>query len=513
VSKRPFLVNQRGSQAKLIFHNLSANYIVAGIELLIGVFMLPFNLAYLGPSAYGLWALLGSIKLYFSMLEAGYGFAQVKFAAKYRAQGDTKAINEIASTMFCVFSAIGVLTLCLAILLAFNLQRIFPLTPEQVNTGRIVFLFISAYVALGFPISVFGGIVNGFQRTYLNGIVAAVTAVVVAAINVAVLMSGYGLVELVAATTVARIISYFAYALNAYRVFPELRIRVRYFSRDRLRELTAFSVFVFLIDLANKLNYSTDTIVIGAFMGTAAVAMWTVAQRLIEIVQRVTDQLNSVLFPVVVDSSTGQHTERLQNILLQGTRLSLAMVVPLATVLGLLAKPVVITWVGPDFAPSVPILHVLSIAVALRVGSATSTVVLKGAGHHRLLAISNITTALCNLVLSIVLVRRYGLLGVAWGTLVPMLVIPTLVLVPAACRRVSISPVTLLRESVWPAVWPAIAITIFLIAMRGTAQVGWVSLILQAGCAGLIYAAIFFRFAISREEREWYFVKAKEIFG
>ncbi|HET7287311.1 MAG TPA: oligosaccharide flippase family protein, partial [Pyrinomonadaceae bacterium] len=279
---------------KLIFQNVSMNYLVTGTELLIGLFMLPFNVAHLGQSAYGLWILVASVTVYFSMLDLGYGVAQVRFAAKYRAHGDARALNEIASTMFCMFSGVGLLTFALAILISFNLQRLFPLTAEQVRIGQVVLVFLSAYVALGFPFSVFGGIVNGFQRQYLNGVVAFITAITVAIVNVIVLMSGYGLAELVAATTGVRILSYFAYALNAYRVFPALRIRPKYFRRDRLREVTGFSVFILIIDLANKLNYSTDAIVVGAFLGTSAVAIWAVAQRLIEIVQRITDQLNAV---------------------------------------------------------------------------------------------------------------------------------------------------------------------------------------------------------------------------
>src|SRR5918996_799015 len=180
------------SQAKLIFRNVSVNYLVAGTELLIGVFMLPFNVAHLGQATYGLWILIASVTVYFSMFDMGYGVAQVKFAARYRAQGDTTALNEIASTMFFVFSGVGLFTFLLAVVISLNLERFFPLTPEQVRTGRIVLLFISAYVALGFPMSVFGGIVNGFQRQYMNGAVGFVTAIVVALVNVAVLLSGYG---------------------------------------------------------------------------------------------------------------------------------------------------------------------------------------------------------------------------------------------------------------------------------------------------------------------------------
>lgn len=500
------------SQVKLIFQNVSVNYLVTATELLIGIFMLPFNVAHLGQSAYGLWILVASVTVYFSLFDMGYGVAQVKFAAKYRAEGNTTALNEIASTMFCMFSGVGLFTFLLAILITLNLGRFFPLTPEQVRTGRIVLLFISAYVSLGFPFSVFGGIVNGFQRQYLNGAVAFVTAIAVAVVNVIVLLAGYGLPELVAATTGVRILSYLAYALNAYRVFPALRIRPKYFKRDRLREVTGFSIFILVIDLANKLNYSTDAIVIGAFLGTAAVAVWAVAQRLIEIVQRITDQLNAVLFPVVVDNSTVQRTDRLQKILVQGTRLSLGMVVPLATVLGLTARPLVLIWVGPQFAESVNVIYILSIMVALRVGNSTSAVVLKGSGLHKFLAFANISMAVGNLVLSVILVQFYGLIGVALGTLIPMIVISMFVVFPAACRRVELPVATVARQSVWPALWPAIAMGVLIVLTRGRFAGSRSLLFLQSLAAAAVYATLFLLFAISRNERDWYFNKIKEIF-
>ncbi len=504
--------NHPASPVKLIFQNVSTNYLVIATELFIGIFMLPFNVAHLGQSAYGLWILVASLTVYFSILDMGYGMALVRFAAKYRAKDDPRALNETASTMFCVFSGIGLVAFLVALVISLNLNRFFPLTEEQVRIGRVVLLSLSAYVALGFPFSVFGAIVNGFQRQYLNGAVAFVTAITVALVNVAVLLAGYGLAELVLATTSVRVVSYFIYALNAYRVFPALRIRPQYFQRDRLREITGFSVFILIIDLANKLNYSTDAIVIGAFMGTSAVAIWAVAQRLIEIVQRLTDQLNAVLFPVVVDSSTVQRADRLQKILVQGTRLSLAMVVPLATVLGLLARPLIMVWVGPQFSESVNVLYILSVVVAVRVGNATSSVILKGADLHKFLAFANLSMALGNLVLSVLLVRVYGLIGVAIGTLIPILVIAAFVVFPKACRRVGLSVWTVVLSSVWPAVWPALIMGGFVLLTRGFIQGSWSLLLIQSIVAAAIYGGLFLLFAINREERNWYFNKVKEIF-
>src|SRR5262249_10271075 len=196
--------------------------------------------------------------------------------------------------------------------IALYMGQLFHLTPEQVHTGRIVMLIISLSVAVGTAVSVYGAVTNGFQRFDLNNLVGTAASVVIAAVNVAVLLAGYGLVELGAATTAGRLLSYLLYRPDAYRVFPAMQIRIHWFRRDRLREVTSLSVFMLLIDWANKLNYSVDALVIGAFLNTSAVAVWTVGQRLAEVIQRLTNQLNEVLFPTLVRNHTAQRVHPLQ---------------------------------------------------------------------------------------------------------------------------------------------------------------------------------------------------------
>ena len=484
--------------------NVSLDYLVLGVQLAIGLVMLPFNVSRLGQSSYGLWVLAASITAYFSLFDLGYGVAQVKFAAEYRAKRDRDGLNQIVSTLFFLFAGIGIAVFGIATVIALNLERLFNVNAGQAATGKYVLLLISGYVAIGFPFSVFGGVVNGFQRHYLNGRVAIVTTIIVALVNLFVLLSGHGLIELVAATTSVRILSYFFYRLNAYRAFPGLRIRPRYFRLSRLREVTGLSVFLLLIDLANKLNYSADAIVIGAFLGTVAISIWAVAQRMIETTQSLTSQVNGALFPVVVDIATAGDDERLRHLLIQGTRLSLAMVVPVGVGLVMLAKPLVTAWVGPNFEPSVPIIYILTLMVALRVGCSMSTTVLKGAGQHRLLAASNAAAAAANVALSMALVRPFGLIGVALGTLLPLGSVCILVLLPAACRRVGLRLRQVFSKAVWPAVWPAVPMASLLYLTRRVGGLTLASIAIQAMAAGCVYAVIFFKLGIGRDEREWY---------
>lgn len=508
----------RERQLVTIARNVSTRYLAIGAEILIGLVMLPFNLAHLGQAEYGLWILLGSITIHFSILDLGYSGALVKFMAQYRAHRDTRALNEIASTLFFVFGAIGLLAYGVIAGIAFNLEHVFNITPAQADTGTWILLIIGVWVTLNFPFSVYGAVMAGFQRYDANNLVAIGSSVAVAIVNVVVLMLGYDLVTLVACTTAVRVVTYFIYRLNAYRIYPDLHISLALFRRDRLREVTGFSIYSSIIDWANKLNYQLDEIVIGVFMGSAAVAVWAVAERIISGTQRLTNQLNGVLFPVVVDSDATQMQERLQNILLQGTRLSLAMVVPIAAALILLADPLLRAWLGDKATPAimgaVPVIQILAVAVAIRVGNATGTTVLKGAGRHRMLAFVNLGTGVVNVLLSVILVKSHGLVGVAWGTLIPIALSAIFIVYPAACRRVGLPVGHAVVHSVLPAVWPAFVVTGAAMVFAPTVVAGTLLAVVgHATAAAVLYLALFFAVAISRRDRAFYLTKAMELIG
>ena len=510
-SGHPGAAGDATDETLTVARNVSTRYLAIAVEAMLGLVVLPFNIAHLGQSAYGLWMLTASVTTYFSVLDLGYGGALVKFVAQYRARRDARALNEILSTTFVVFATFGAITYLVAVVIAIYIGKLFQLTPDQIHTGRIVMLIISLNVAVGMAVSVFGGVINGFQRYDLNNLVGTVTSVIAAAVNVAVLLAGYGLIELVAATTLVRLLSYVVYRANAYQVFPELQLRLASFRRARLREMTSLSVFMLLIDWANKLNYSVDALVIGAFIGTSAVAVWVVGQRLAEIVQRLTNQLNDVLFPTVVDNDTADRIHRLQAILIQGTRLSLATVVPMGGAMMLMAAPLVRAWVGAEFAGSVIVLQLLSLTVIVRIGAATATTLLKGAGEHRLVAFANVAAALVNIAVSIAIVKPLGLVGVAIGTLVPVCIASSLVIFPAGCRRVGLTLARGLREAVWPAIWPAAVMTAFVYLTRDRLPLSLFAVAVEMAAACVVYVAVFVAFGISREERHFYVTKTLDL--
>ena len=498
-------------QLVTVARNVTTRYLAIITDALIGLVLLPFNVHHLGPAAYGLWMLTASMTTYFSVLDLGFGGSIVKFVAHYRAKRDIRGLNEIASTLFGIFAVTGCVAYAVFVLLAFNIRHVVNITPDQEAIGRSLMLIIGVYVSLGFPFSIFGGIINGFQRYDLNNLVGVCSSIIVAIINVTMLWAGFGLVQLVMVTTSVRLLTYVVYRLNAYQVFPALSIRPTLFLWSRVRELTSFSVYVSIIDWSNKLNYSIDAIVIGAYLSSTAVTLWTVPQRLAEMLQRLTNQLNGVLLPVVVDSDTGDKPERLRAIFVQGTRLSLFAVVPLATAMFLLARPLIHAWVGVRFTDSIVVAQILICVVAIRVGNATGATLLKGAGRHRLLAFTNITTALANVALSLLWIGRYGLIGQAMGTLIPVASASAFVLWPAACRRVGLNVADAFYRAVWPTLWPIAVMALVVVPLRNALPERLLAVAFAGAVGAVCYAVTFLAFAVKRDERRTYIAKATEL--
>ena len=176
---------------------------------------------------------------------------------------------------------------------------------------------------------------------------------------------------------------------------------------------------------------------------------------------------------------------------------------PIGLTLVLMGDLLIRAWVGPDFSGSVIVVQLLALTVIVRVGSAVSTTLLKGAGDHKFVAYANVTTAVVNLGLSIVLARWIGLAGVAIGTLVPVGITAMFVIFPAGCRRVGLPVSRALADAVWPAVWPAAAMAAYLAVTRPLLRVSLLPVLANMGVAALVYAALFLAFGVSAVERRF----------
>ena len=178
----------------------------------------------------------------------------------------------------------------------------------------------------------------------------------------------------------------------------------------------------------------------------------------------------------------------------------------------MLAGPLIKAWVGPRFEASIPIVQILVTVIAIRVGSATGTTLLKGAGHHRLLAFTNASTALANLALSL-WIRRSDWSARRSARCSRSRVASVLVLWPAACRRVGVGVAHAFLPRCGRRSGRSSVMAATVIPLRTACLPRDLAEHRRRCCAagGLMYAVTFFAFAMPRQERSLYTVKIREL--
>jgi O-antigen/teichoic acid export membrane protein len=488
-------------------------YVLLFVNIVLGIFLMPFTIHHLGKSQYGLWMLAASMTAYLQLLDLGYGNGLVRHVTQADARGDEVGMNAILSTFLVVYGVIGLVALgAVAALSALVIPRFPNLSPAEVTTAQGVLTILGARVAIAFPMSVFGAVTTARQRFAMTGSIAIGVALLQGAATYLVLRAGYGLIALVGVTTLIAIASYGAYVAAALVTFPGMRLSPARFSFGLARDVTAFSLYLFLVSLAIQFGYNVDNLIIAAFAGTSAVAVYAVAFRLADYQRQLCNQFNGLLFPVVVRFSAGDEIDALRATLVDGTRIALGLIAGVTVCLVAFGDRLVLLWMGTGFSDSLPALYVLAAAGVVLVAAGPLGNLLLARGRHRVVAFSCLGEAILNVLLSIWLVRTYGIIGAAAGTAISVTISNVLVQMPAACRLLGIPVGTFLRHVSAPsliALAPALAAAWLLRA--ATAPGSLIAVLGSGALVGLVYAVTFVTLGLRQSDRARYFGRLRAI--
>ncbi|HET7892390.1 MAG TPA: oligosaccharide flippase family protein [Candidatus Sulfotelmatobacter sp.] len=430
-----------------LFKNVGSSWFALGINVLAGIFLSPYILHHLGDEAFGLWVLIFSVTGYYGLFDLGIRSSIIRYVAKYSTVAQNDDLNRLINTALFSYSAIGAVALLITITLSFNVGSIFRISGDSIPVARWLFLMVGASVALGFPLGVFGGILEGLQRFYVLNITSVAATTMRALLIVIALHYGYGLLTVTLITVALPLFTSLINATIVLRVLP-LRFGTQHLSRESLRRIASYSGTTFIIIVATRLRFKTDALVIGTFLSSAAITYFTIGSRLVDYAGEVVSGLAQLFVPMSSKSDATGDLAGLRKIFVAGNRACALIIFPIAALLIILGKSVIEAWVGARYvATSYPVLLILVVPYTLMLAQSASTRVLFGMAKHRTLAIVILLEGASNLMLSILLVRPFGILGDAVGTAIP-LACTTLVFLPRhLCRVLNLRIGVYLREA------------------------------------------------------------------
>jgi O-antigen/teichoic acid export membrane protein len=487
---------------RLLRRNALGVYAVYAAAIVSGLLVTPIVIHSIGTPAFGIWTFIGAVTIYLSVLDFGVAPSIVRFAAEARGRGADEDLNAVASTGLVVYALIGVLTLPVGIALAWVVPSAVGAPPDLTWDARVATLFVVASLAIRFPLGLFNNLLIARQRWDVSNLANLSSTVLYAAL-VAILIPRWGGLVLLGAltfgTTALRLVLPLFWLR---RELPGLHIARRYVTRARLRQLASFSSSNFLVHIAQKIVFSTDVIVVGIVLGSAASGEYSVPAKLFALAFGLGTAATALMFPAFAELEGSEDRDRQRRLLLAGLRAGMALMLVLALPLLFIPDLLIHAWIGDGFRRSYSVMAILAGVLLVHQPIFVVTQFLIARGRQRAIAVVSIAVTVANLVLSFVLARAVGLWGVALSTLVTDVVMLVgalpLIVAPAAGTTT-----TALVRSILRPFAPALAVAA--IVLVGLAH-WWdpqtlLSLALLGGIWLVLAAAAIWRFGLAEGER------------
>ncbi|MGH9513959.1 MAG: polysaccharide biosynthesis C-terminal domain-containing protein [Terriglobales bacterium] len=478
----------RKFETKRFFKNLGSSWFSLAVNMVIGVFLSPFIIHRLGDAAYGIWVLIFSFTGYYGLFDLGIRSSIVRYVSKFAATDDHEDVSRLISTSFYTYSCIGAATMLVTITACIFLNHIFHIPAAFRLSARWLLLLSGSAVAVGFPLGVFGGILEGLQKFYVLNWTSIASGILRATLIVIFLGRGYGLLTAAAITVTLPALSGFVRTAIALRALP-LSLELKHVNRKTFREIAGYSGFTFVIIMAVKLRFQTDEIVIGSALSAVAITYFSIGARIVDYAIDVVHNLAQLFVPMSSQSEATGNMDRLRKIYIAGNRACAFTILPISATLIILGKSVIEAWVGRRYVEqSYPILLILIIPVTIMLAQGASGRILLGMGKHQTLAIVSLVEGISNLVLSILLVRPYGIIGDAIGTAIPLTCTMIFFMPRHLCGKLGLRVSTFLRRAYsLPAVLCLPMVAVLLLLHHHSVAHTRLQLAIQVLAAGLTY--------------------------
>jgi O-antigen/teichoic acid export membrane protein len=470
--------------------HILASWLSHAVTLLVGLWLVPVVLRTLGEGGYGVWVFVNSVAGYSGLLYLGFGPTVCRYVSTHRGRGEWERTNQVVSAVTAVYLAMGLCVTLLAVAFAAAAPWIDRWGGVPVREVQAAILILGVNVALGMVGSVFGGVLLGSRRFDLYGAVQGIVALVRLVLTMAFLQARNGLLILAVIFLEVTVLENMLTAVLAWREVPTLSLRRRYIARPVLRECFRFSAFNALRQLAGRMIHFTDTIVIGLVLGTAAIVPYYIALRLAQMIHELLEKVANVCLPAAGELHAQGAQARLQQLLTRAMGLSLLLAAGFWIGSVYFGDRLIVAWMGQSFEHTHLIFVVLVAAQVVAQPMVVVRQVLLGMGQVKVPALFDLAEAMGNLVLSLLLVRRFGIVGVAVGTLVPLLIVELGVLLPYGLRAVGLPARRLVVAVLAPQVLPLAGLLVYCEAVSRLAlPPGWVTLLAITAGGGASLAA------------------------
>lgn len=365
--------------------------------------------------------MLSAITGYYYFIDFGLASAVTRYVTMYIAKDDHENTNMVINTSLAIYCFMALLILLVTISVCY-FAHYFVTVPGDLEIVRIVIIIMGITLALEFPFKAFAGIMGAYVRYDLLTYSHFFGLIFSTVLTVYYFLHGYGLIALATIGLVTSIMSNIIFYLIAKHLYKPMHLSKTHFKKSKIKELFSYSVWSFVMQIGEQMRYRIDSFVIAWFLSSSAVTHYSVGANFPLAVINLINRATNFLLPVFTRDYAEGNIREIQERLMFATKINAILATYGGGLLIIVGKPLIARWIGEEYIDAYPVLVILTLGIIIESIQNPSNNVLMAISRHRYFACVNLVEGVSKLLLSIVLVQRYGIVGVGYGTVIPLLV-------------------------------------------------------------------------------------------
>lgn len=411
------------SSSKQMKAGVILSYVQIALSVLTGLLYTPVMLRLMGQNEYGLYGTVNSTIALLSLLDLGFTSSYIRFYSRYKIENRQDKINSFNSLFFIVFLVISVIAALIGFFLSFNPVLIFDdgLTSEELSKAKVMMILLTVSMILGFMSTVFNCYISANQKFIFSKSLNVFSTIVNVGVNLIVLFCGYGAVGLIIVSLVLSIITKIITIVYAYKTL-HFEFDFGHIEKSLFKSVLAFSGLIAINMFVDKVNSGIDSILLGRFCGTAAVAVYSVGSSLNSHFSMFSTAISGVFTPHIhnlvnlYEMDSLEQRNALTKFFVKVGRLQYLLLALIASGVVFFGKQFIYFWAGEGYDKSYYIALILILPSIISLTQNVGIEIQRAENRHHYRAYIYGAMAIINLILSIFLCQIWEGVGAAIGT-------------------------------------------------------------------------------------------------
>jgi len=301
------------SRFRRAVHGVASSYVLLAATAVYSLASVPVALHYLDKERFGLWALMGSLINYLSLIDAGMTGAAGRLFIDHKDDREGGHYGSLIQTGFLVSLIQGVIILVTGLLCAPAISRMLAI-PAELRSEFLHLAYLQcAVTALNFATRIFNMMLYVHQRMELTNYIWTFSLGVNFAAMWLFFHLGYGVISLGLGGLCALLPCVIGQGLACvrFKLFPE-RTGWGRPSWLQFKEIFAFGKDLFLVSVGWQLMMASQTIIITRLLGLEAAALWFVGLRMFNLVMMMVKRVADMSGPALAEMMARGECDRLR---------------------------------------------------------------------------------------------------------------------------------------------------------------------------------------------------------